>query len=307
MSSFVIWIFIGLLAVILGAGLYFAGRVVLPNVIPSEKTYELEVRHGKLDEVEFNRWPKQYVKIRSPHNYLINAIYIPHPNANKTVVLSHGFTYSLFGMVKYAPMFRKRGFNVLIYDLRHHGKTGGWNTTFGFYEKLDLKAVVTWAYDKLGTGGKVGVFGESLGAALSLQHAALDPRISFVIADCPFSDLNELLAYRLRNEFHLPAFPLLPVSSMICWAFTGMAFRKVSPLREMPEIEAPILLIHGDRDTFVPKEMSIALLAAAKNSRLTRIYLAPQAEHAESFWTNPTAYEQQVDNFLRDIQAIPRG
>ena len=59
MSSFVIWILIGLLAVILVAGLYFAGRVVLPRVIPSEKTYEIEVRHGKLDEVEFNRWPKQ--------------------------------------------------------------------------------------------------------------------------------------------------------------------------------------------------------------------------------------------------------
>lgn len=289
-----------LLVALLAAGYYFARVALYPRVYEVGYTLNHEIEVGHIIEDEYQPWPKQEVRIRSPYGYDLFAIYHPSENAQKTVVISHGITWSLYGSVKYAALFRKRGYNVLLYDLRNHGRSGGSNTTFGFYEKYDLKAVVDWAFARLGPGGKVGTLGESLGAGITLQHAAIDARIAFSIADCPFSDLTELFNYRLKQEYHLPAFPLLNVASLISGFLTGMRFETISPIRAMSKIETPILFIHGKEDRYICPEMSVALYNA-KTHGPRQLYLAPNAGHAQSLSKNRVEYDQQVGEFLRSI------
>ena len=72
----------------------------------------------------------------------------PQPGSNKTMILVHGISYTRMGMVKYMPIFRRLGWNILIYDQRFFGRSGGSNTSFGYYEKRDLVAAFDWAKNK---------------------------------------------------------------------------------------------------------------------------------------------------------------
>jgi len=279
-------------------------RAIRPRCFPYLKTYQIEVENGKLNEAEYWSWEKQEVTIPSPFGYQLSATYLPLRGAERTVVLVHGITYTRLGCIKYVPMFRRRGFNVLIYDQRYHGLSGGSNCTFGFYERHDLRAVLDWALAQLPPGGRVGTMGESLGAAVCLQHAAVDSRPAFVIADCSFADLNALLRLRLRWDVGLPAFPFLPLASLIARLQAGFWFGQVSPLREVARLNMPVLFIHGQQDDYIPPQHSQRLYDAKRHG-WRRLYLAPNAGHAESYWNNRSAYEETVDSFLREAGVLP--
>ena len=296
-------ILIMIVLVSLAVGYIFARLIIYPRVFPFQETYDKMIEWGQIDEADYHSWRAEEFTIRSPYGYDLFAIYHPVAGSRKTMVFSHGITWSLYGMIKYAGMFYRRGWNVLVYDLRHHGRSGGKNTTFGYYEKYDLKAVVDWAFERLGEGGEVATMGESLGASTTLQHAAIDPRIAFAIADCSYSMLDDLLAYRQKAQYHLPRLPFLPLANLFCKLLTGMTFDKASPLPCIPDIETPIFFIHGQEDDYIPPGMSEAMYEA-KQKGVRKLYLAPNAGHAQSYWNNRQEYEQKVAEFLQ-MTGIP--
>lgn len=289
--------------VLLIAAYVFSAKVVYPKCFGVEETYAIEIGNGKMDEKSYDSWEKEEVILQSPFGYRIFGLYFPAANSKKAVILSHGITYTLYGSVKYMPIFMELGFNVFIYDNRYHGRSGGKNSTLGFYEKTDLKAITDWVEAKLGAGAVIGTHGESMGAAISLQHAAIDPRIQFVIEDCSFNRLDAMLAYRLREDYHLPGFLFLPLVELICKLLTGMVIRQVSPEEAVKQIRAPILFIHGGQDDFIPPYMCDQL-AALKLSGSKKQYMPPNAGHAESFWNNPKEYTAVVHEFLQENHIV---
>lgn len=291
-----------LLLLFFWAGIYFSNKAIYPRTRSHDDTYNSEVSSGRLDENSFKQWEKQEVFIRSPFGYNLYGLYFPSQGSNKAVILCHGITYTLYGSVKYMSMFLNRGFNVLIYDHRNHGRSGGKNTTFGFYEKYDLKACTDWVLEKCGPGAVVGIHGESMGGAVVLQNTAIDERISFCIADCPYSDLTELLKIRIKADFHLPFFPLLYIADLFTKLRTGMSFRNISPIRDITDVKIPVFFIHGQNDAYIPKEMSIAMYNAKKGGK--KLYIAPNADHAESCWKNNEEYDRHVGEFLDDAGII---
>ncbi len=117
--------------------MFFAAKVIYPKVLSLEETRLSEIENDRYDETEYNQWQREELTISSPFGYELACAYFPLEGAQKTVILSHGITWSRYGSIKYMPIFRKRGFNILIYDLRNHGLSGGKTTTFGLYEKFD--------------------------------------------------------------------------------------------------------------------------------------------------------------------------
>src|SRR6187200_594997 len=87
--------------------------------------------------------------------------WVPAPEARGTVVLVHGLNRSRIEMVKKVPFLHKQGWNALLFDLRHHGQSGGDASSFGFFEKQDVHAATAFARTR--AQGPVVLWGVSLG------------------------------------------------------------------------------------------------------------------------------------------------
>lgn len=288
-----------LLALIIGVGNYFSNIAIYPRTHSVKYSYDWETEDGHITEEGFLSWPQEEVRIPSPYGYELYGLYLPVPGSKKTVILAHGITWTLYGSVKYAALFYKRGYNVLIYDHRNHGNSGGSDTSFGVYEKEDLKACVDWALERCGADCVVGTHGESMGAATVLQHTAIDPRIAFAVADCSYASAREQFAYRVRAEYHLPDWPLLPVASLITRLRAGWFFGDAAPGATIAQVETPILFIHGADDSYIPPDASVRLFD--RKPGVKRLYLAPGAKHAQSLIVDPAAYDRELGAFLTEI------
>lgn len=291
----------GLFLLFCAFSLYLSTRVILPRTLSHDQMYQLQLQKGKLSEEKFKQLPQKEVLIPSPNGYSLFAIYFPNNNGSRrTIILVHGIACNLFGMLDFVSLFFDQGFNVLALDLRNHGKSGGRNTTFGYYEKLDLKAATDWVFQQTDNNGIVGSFGISLGAAIALQHAAIDPRVSFVIADSSFSNLRDLVRLRLKKEAHFPSFPFLPLMDFFIHALTGMRFQDASPIFYISSVTCPVLFIHGNNDTFTPLQMTMDLYNS-KTHGVRALYIASDAKHAEGFWQDQVEYKKRIEDFLNQL------
>ncbi len=294
-------ILVGLLALLtillLAAGWHFSHVILFPKTFTPAEVYNFAVEDGFVTSDGFLSWPQEELWIDSPYGYRLFALYLPLEGVQRTVILAHGVTVNAYLSLHYATHFRALGFNVLLYTHRNHGRSGGRTTSYGYYEKDDLRACVDWVQARNGADAVIGTHGESMGAATVLQHAALDHRLGFVVADCPFASAQAEFAYRIKVEYGLPAFPLIPVASALTRLRDGWFFHEAAPLAVVDRITAPLLLIHGEADEYIPPQDSRDLFAAARAPK--QLYLMPDAGHAQAYRQRAT-YRRVLRDFLQE-------
>ncbi len=290
-------VFLFILLTALGA--YIVIITSYPKTKDYDFTYENEVEKGVFTEEYYAGLTKDEVMISSPFGYEIHGIWIPLAGSDKTIVLSHGYTYSLFGSIKYIPVFQRLGFNVFVYDQRYHGLSGGDKSTFGFKEKEDLSTVFDYLESRFDKNMVIGTHGESLGGSTVLLHGAVDERVKFIISDCAYMDMRIQIAHRLKVEYHIPAFPVIYFASFINRIVSGNFYSQVSPIREVTRIKAPTMIIHGRADEYTPYEQGLNLYQKLKVKK--RFYGAEGAGHAESLKADEEKYYQEVKLFLGEV------
>lgn len=206
-----------------------------------------------------------------------------------TLIYLHGFADNRVGGTGVIERFRRRGFDVIAYDSRAHGESGGAEVTYGFYEKEDLRRVI----DTLEPGPIV-LLGSSLGAAVALQLAADDKRVSAVVAAETFSDLRTVIAERAPFCFSDGA-----LGRAIDIAEQGGRFKidSVNPALAGRKISVPVLLIHGEADSATPPEHSRRIFDQLGGAKT--LILVPGAGHNMSLqgdvWND---IEQWIDTAL---------
>ena len=210
----------------------------------------------------------------------------PDKPARGSIVYLHGIADHRDSAAGVIARFRPAGFRVVAYDSRAHGESGGDACTYGAYEKDDLHRVI----DRL-PAGPVVLVGTSLGAAVALQEAAGDPRVSTVVAAETFSDLRTVASERAPLFFTRAA-----IERSFDMAESQAHFRvdDVSPVRAATRIAIPVLLIHGAADTDTPPAHSERVRAALKGP--SQLILVPGAHHNESL-SNPEIW-QKIENWI---------
>jgi len=297
MTAFIICLLLVVIFLLALSGFYFSRKVIYIPLKKIEKILEYESDNPSFDINWYEQLEKEDISVKSPFGYAISGSFIRNEKSDgRTVIFCHGITVSRICMIKYAAMYYKRGWNLFLYDHRRHGKSGGKTTTYGYFEKHDLKAVVDYISGKVGSSAIIGIHGESMGAATLLQYAGMEDKADFYIADCPYSSLWELLRYLLKRDHHLPPFPLMQIADFFIRLQGKFSVKSVNPYDDVKNINKPVLFIHGETDDYVPTSMSIEMHKVKKG--FAELYIAPGAGHAKSVRTDPKAYEDVVFSFL---------
>lgn len=219
-----------------------------------------------------------------------------------TVVALHGVKKNRTDVLRTALVLRRAGFNVLLFDGRAHGDSEGRYVTYGFYERRDVEAAIDWLIAEKGIDrNRVGLAGESMGAAIALQVAAHNPWIRAVWADSPFASLKRVAQEYVRRVTHLPGAVLMPV----LWTTTRVAnyrgnfdLETINPVELAEQITCPVTLVHGTKDMMIAALHSEQIYEALAGEK--QIWLVEGARHARSVRHAKLEYSQRLTRFFTD-------
>jgi pimeloyl-ACP methyl ester carboxylesterase len=185
--------------------------------------------------------------------------------ARGLLVYFHGAGDNKDAAVGMAARFAPLGYDVAAYDARAHGDSTGDLCTYGAIEKHDLGRVLDTLAIRGAAVGRTLLLGHSMGAAVALQAAAVEPRVRAVVAVSPFSDLRA--AARGIAPFFVSDWSL-DASLRRAESLAHFRVGDASPVEAVRTLEIPILLIHGEHDTKLPPDHSRRILAAARHAKM---------------------------------------
>lgn len=221
------------------------------------------------------------------------------------VLLFHGVSDNRTGVLGAAELLLRHGFSVVMMDSRAHGMSGGDMATYGWKERYDTVAIVNALYATENVR-HLFALGVSMGAAIALQSAAVEPRIEGVVAEDPFADLREV-SYDyagLRSSPLLGKTLFRPAAVMAMYSMSkvgGFNPGEVSPGKAVAERPFAVLLICGTRDTTIPCRHAERIYQAAQGPK--ELWIVPGAAHASALGQDPVDYEKRVVDFLENAEA----
>ena len=186
--------------------------------------------------------------------------------------------------------------SALLVDQRGAGKSEGRVITFGIKESEDCLKWIDFTVEHFGKDVKIILAGISMGAATVLMAAGrkLPKNVVGVLADCPYSSAKEIIE-KIIVELKLPKKILYPFIKLGAKIFGGFNLEENSPIEAVKHCTVPAIFFHGDKDGFVPCEMSIANYNACSSKK--KLVIVPGADHGLCYPANEEEYLRQLDEF----------
>jgi uncharacterized protein len=222
-----------------------------------------------------------------------------------TVVLCHGVWTGRRECLPMAIRFQQAGYNVLTFDFRAHGLSGGRFTSVGHHEAKDVLGGVAYLLGRPEVDpSRIGVVGFSMGAAATIRAAAVCPEIAAVVADSAYAAFVDAVRYSFRQVAVLPHYPFAPLALRCARWIVNTDARQLRPVDVISLISPrPILITHGGADEIVPAQHARLLFQAAEEPK--ELWLVPDVGHVGARDTNPDGYFTRIEAFLREALANP--
>ena len=244
----------------------------------------------------------QDVSFTSFDSTRLNGWWIQASKDAPTIVILHGVKKNRTDVLRAALVLRREGFNVLMFDGRAHGDSGGRYVTYGFFERRDVESALEWLISEKGVRREaIGLAGESMGAAIALQVAAANPWISAIWVDSPFASLKRIAAEFASRATHLPPSVLSP----LLWTTIRVAnyrgkfdVEMVDPLALAARISNPVFVVHGTADQLIQPTHSISIYEALGGKK--ELWLVEGARHARAVRHVKHEYSRRITRFFNE-------
>lgn len=295
--TLIVLIIIGI--ILFGVGNYFYNLALNPN---SSKSLILEQDTKETSAIREENWisdQSNYCdeEIESFDNLKLHGYKINNENSNVWVITVHGYMGSGAKMASYAENFYNMGYNVLVPDLRGHGKSEGDYIGMGWNDRKDILRWIDLIL-KENNNAKIILHGVSMGGATVMMTSGekLPENVKCIIEDCGYSSVVDEFEDKLKNIFNLPKTPILQAADLVSRVRAGYWFSDASSVNQLKKAKVPILFIHGDKDDFVPYDMLDKVYNAADVEKEKLV--VEGAEHAKSAYVNPELYWNTISNFI---------
>jgi alpha-beta hydrolase superfamily lysophospholipase len=238
------------------------------------------------------------VVLQTSDHIPIDAWYSEVAAPKGCVLFFHGYMINKSFLGNEAAMFREWGYNVLMVDLRGHGKSGGSSCTLGVKETDEVQKAFEFARAK---GNKrIILYGVSLGAGICIKAASENKvQPDAIIADMPFGSLHS----HFRSRAAVQGFPSEPFAALVTmWigierGYNGFNHDIAGYARK---VSCPVLVEWGKKDSYVTrKELEGVYEQLASSNKKLVVY--PDAGHESLLQVDPKAWKQEVSAFLSSL------
>ncbi|MEU7856719.1 alpha/beta fold hydrolase [Nonomuraea sp. NPDC049141] len=227
--------------------------------------------------------PNFPVMLRTEDGVRIDAAHTPSTRSGLGIVVAHGFTGGWRDRAtrRIVHVLSNYG-GVIAFDFRGHGRSGG-ESTVGDKEILDVEAAVRHA--RVIGYPKIAVVGFSMGAAVAVRHAGLIGGVDAVVS------VSGPARWYYRGTKPMRQVHWAIEQPIGRWAArmakrTRIARGRWEPIPVPPHEAAalisptPLLIVHGDADTFFPLDHAYQLYEGAREPK--RLWIEQGYGHAES-------------------------
>lgn len=193
------------------------------------------------------------------------------------ILIFHGNAGHRGHRLEWLEGLRSLGCGLAILDYRGYGGSEGSPTERGLY--LDAEAALSWLEERGERKREIVYFGESLGTAVAVELARRRPPAALILQS----------GFSSAADVGQRAYPFLPVRALMKDRFDSAS--------KIGEVSAPILCIHGARDSIAPIRFARKLYEAAREPK--EWFEVAAADHNDIPWVAGEEYLARIAAFLR--------
>lgn len=256
------------------------------------------------------------VEVFTSDGSLISGTYLPTtaPSRRGVIAYCHELNGNRWNAVPYIHDLRRCGFDVFTFDFRNHGHSDSvagydplpWTTT---YEVADVHAVIDYLCGRSDADPRgVGLLGVSKGATAAMCAAAGDRRVRAMVLDslCPTERMQIHFTRRFMGIYArfaglLSSLPDVVLGSLGVWTKYLIQWRQncqfVNVDQLARQVRQPVLIIHGERDTYVPLDVVRSLRSMIIGR--TKLWVVPRAKHNGAVVVTRKRYHDRISRFFK--------
>jgi len=252
-------------------------------------------RHVTFDDIQkFDKHSVTPLNLTARDGIAISAWLVDQPS-DKAIILLSGIKGNRLAQEKRTKFYLKKGFTVLLPDLRGTGKSGGDCISFGWNEQYDLIACV----EELQHRGiqHVAADGLSLGAATILYAHSQLTNFDFVVIESSYDNIENAFQNRMR-QYPIPSFAYYPLR-----LFTSLKIhtdlKNLSPDQWIKNVRCPTLILAGDSEAQIKVSETQKLYENCGSSK-KYLHLFKGGHHEDFIDRFEAEYTKEISRFLTE-------